>query len=219
MAEEAVEKKEVPREQLLLFIKKLKVKVKDLEGELGTVKSSHADLQTQHAVLEEQMAEHTRVMAEKEEAFQLRLVKAGEEVYAAQAAGEAKARDLEAHLKETQAALQEARREQDGQIELAERCKRLETELKRSAEAEAKLKEAVMQAQQAAQRSQEESQGKVQALEQMLASATAAAEGQTEVEGLRAQVEALQAENAQSLEKLGKVSRPMQTTIGCLEIE
>lgn len=206
MAEEGGEKKEVPREQLLLYIKKLKVKVKDLEGELDTVKSAHASLQSQHAALEDQMAEHLQTTAQKEEVFQLRLVKAAEEIHEVKQAGEARSKELAARLKEAEAALEEARRKQDGDIELAERCKRLETELGRAGEAEGRVREEMA-------RLREESAARIQALEHSLqqqqgasprASPTAVAGG--DAAALAAQVEKLQQENADTVDKLAKVS-------------
>eukprot|EP00952_Eustigmatos_sp_NYUAD-ZCMA_P003276 14339-Eustigmatos_ZCMA.PRE.1 len=54
-----------------------KVKIKDLEGEVTSVKKNYADLQARHAKLEEQTAEASKNEVELND----RLVRAGEEAH------------------------------------------------------------------------------------------------------------------------------------------
>ncbi len=122
--------KELTKEQLLAFIKRQKQRLKDTEGDLATTKAAHAALQTEHLALEETAA----ALAEKDRATDNRLIQAAEEMHQAQAQSDATAKALQARVVELEAALAHACRTQDGQIELAERAKRAETEARRAQE-------------------------------------------------------------------------------------
>jgi hypothetical protein len=53
--QEGAEKKELTRDQLLQYIKKLKVKNKELETQVKDLQGAHSALQADHVALEEQV--------------------------------------------------------------------------------------------------------------------------------------------------------------------
>eukprot|EP00624_Nannochloropsis_granulata_P004041 evm.model.NODE_30272_length_18210_cov_22.873146.1 len=120
--------KELTKEQLLGYIKKLKHKVKEVETELQQTKTQHAALQADHMELEERAA----ALTEKDRETDNRLIQAAEDVHRAEADGERRVKALQTRVDELDRGLEEARRAQDGQIELAERAKRAEGELRRA---------------------------------------------------------------------------------------
>ena len=118
------EKKELTKEQLLQYIKKLKARVKEVEGELATCKQAQAAAQASQVELEERAAS----LAAEDEAAQGRLVQAAERLHTAEARG----RELEGRLAGLQEELAAARRGQDAATDAVERAKRAETELRRA---------------------------------------------------------------------------------------
>jgi chromosome segregation ATPase len=122
--------KELTKEQLLGYIKKLKQKVKEVENDLQESKTQHAALQAGHLELEERAA----VLGEKDRAADDRLIQAAEDVHRVQTEVEGREKVLQARVAELEHEIEAARRTQDGQIEQAERAKRAEGELRRAQE-------------------------------------------------------------------------------------
>ena len=122
--------KELTKEQLLGYIKKLKQKVKEVENELQESKAQHAALQSDHLELEERAA----VLGEKDRSADDRLIQAAEDMHRVHTEAEGREKVLQARVAELEHEIEAARRTQDGQIEQAERAKRAEGELRRAQE-------------------------------------------------------------------------------------
>ncbi|KAM3577580.1 hypothetical protein VYU27_000457 [Nannochloropsis oceanica] len=120
--------KELTKEQLLGYIKKLKHKVKEVETELQQIKTQHAALQVDHTELEGRAAALTK----KDRETDNRLIQAAEDVHRAEADGKSRVNASQTRVDELDRGLEESRRAKDGQIELAERAKRAEGELQRA---------------------------------------------------------------------------------------